>query len=235
MVNNLRVVVAAAGSGSRMESNVNKQYILLQGQPVLSYCIEVLEKSPLVQKIIIVAREQEVKYCQTEIVEKYGYKKVSGVVAGGSERQDSVFQGLQALGSDTEWAAVQDGARPFLTAELLENLVEAAVIYGAAVPGIMMRDTLKTVDQESLVVQTLERGAIAAVQTPQVFNYQKLLGAYKQALRDNYYGTDDASLFEKYAGPVKVIKGDTANIKITHPQDLIWAEAILNARRDHRL
>lgn len=235
MVNNLRVVVAAAGSGSRMESNVNKQYILLQGQPVLSYCIEVLEKSPLVQKIIIVAREQEVKYCQTEIVEKYGYKKVSGVVAGGSERQDSVFQGLQALGSDTEWAAVQDGARPFLTAELLENLVEAAVIYGAAVPGIMMRDTLKTVDQESLVVQTLERGAIAAVQTPQVFNYQKLLGAYKQALRDNYYGTDDASLFEKYAGPVKVIKGDTANIKITHPQDFIWAEAILNARRDHRL
>lgn len=235
MVNNLRVVIAAAGTGSRMESKVNKQYILLNNQPILTYCIEVLEKSPLVEKIIIVAHPQEVKYCKTEIVEKYGYQKVSGVIAGGSQRQESVFQGLKALDADTMWVAVQDGARPFLTADLLESLVNAAVKYGAAIPGIMMRDTIKTVDQAGYVTNTLMRASIVAAQTPQVFNYQKLLEAYKQAGQDNFYGTDDAALFEKYAGPVKVIKGDTDNIKITHPQDLIWAEAILTGRQNHRL
>ncbi|NLB53988.1 MAG: 2-C-methyl-D-erythritol 4-phosphate cytidylyltransferase [Syntrophomonadaceae bacterium] len=235
MDNNLRVVVAAAGSGRRMGSKVKKQYLLLDHKPILSYCIEVLENSPLVEKIIIVAHPQEVEYCKKEIAEKYGYQKVDQVVAGGPERQDSVYEGLKVLGSDTVWAAVQDGARPFLTAELLKNLFEAAVIYGAAIPGIMAGDTLKKIDQEGMVVQTLARSTIAAVQTPQVFDYHKLMSAYERALQDNFHATDDAALYEKYAGPVKVINGDPANIKITHPQDLLWAEAVINARKNHRV
>lgn len=235
MDDNLRVVVAAAGSGKRMGNNVNKQYILLDGQPVLSYCIEVLEKSPLVQDIVIVAREHEVAFCQREIVLKYGFRKVKAVIAGGPERQDSVLNGLQALGDDTVWVAVQDGARPFLSEPLLARLVEAAKEFGAAVPGVILHDTIKSVDDELFVMQTLERGTIAAVQTPQVFDYLKLLEAYRKARQDSFYATDDAALYKKYCGPVKVVPGEASNIKLTHPEDLILAEAILKVRREKGL
>ncbi|HNX28101.1 MAG TPA: 2-C-methyl-D-erythritol 4-phosphate cytidylyltransferase [Syntrophomonadaceae bacterium] len=234
MDNNLRVVVAAAGIGKRMESKINKQYILLEDKPLLTYCIEVLEKCSLVQKIVIVAHAWETEYCQKEIIEKYGYMKVSRVVAGGAERQDSVFKGLEALGSDTEWVAVTDGARPFITLDLIEALATAAYLYGAAVPGVLTRDTIKTIDLDSFVMQTLNRTNITAVQTPQVFDYARLFDAYKKAFQDNFYGTDDASIYERYAGSVKVIKGDPNNIKITHPEDLIWAQAIINARRKQK-
>lgn len=229
MDNSLRVVVAAAGTGRRMGGRISKQYLLLDDRPILAHCIEVLQNSPVVEKIVVVADQRELDYCRTEIVEKHRRQKVQAVIAGGRERQDSVYLGLKALGPDTKWVAVHDGARPFLTPQLLYDLYEAAIAYGAAVPGIMPKDTMKEIDQEGLVVRTLERSALAAVQTPQIFDFHKLLQAYEGAWRDNYYGTDDASLFEKYAGRVKVIEGDINNIKITHPQDLVWARAFIKA------
>lgn len=232
MANNLRVVVAAAGSGTRMGNEINKQFISLGGQPVLTYCIEVLEKSPLVQDIVIVVREQEMELCQREIIDKYGFNKVIAVVAGGAERQDSVWKGLQSLGADTAWVAIQDGARPFLSESLLASLVDAAKIHGAAVPGVILHDTIKSVDQEHFVLQTLKRGTIATIQTPQVFDYQRLWQAYKQARQEGFYATDDAALYEKYCGPVKVVASEASNMKLTHPEDIILAEAILKIRRE---
>lgn len=231
MDDNLRVVVAAAGSGKRMGHSLNKQYILLEGQMVLVYCIRALEKSPLVDEIVIVTPEEEREFCQREVVVKHGFKKVKSVIAGGPLRQDSVYNGLQALGADTRWAAIQDGARPFLSEALLERLLAAAQEDGAAIPGIIPADTIKTIDEEALVTRTLKRETLRAVQTPQIFDYQKILTACKKAREDNYYATDDAALYEKYCGPVRVVPGEITNIKLTHPEDLILAEAILRARR----
>lgn len=231
MDDNLRVVVAAAGSGKRMGKSINKQYILLDGQMVLAYCIEALEKNPLVQQIVIVTHPEEIKFCQREIVLKHGFNKIKAVVAGGHHRQDSVFNGLQALGNDTQWVAIQDGARPFLSESLLDRLFAAVKGTGAAVPGIIPADTIKTIDGRSFVSQTLERANLRTIQTPQLFDHQKILTAYKKAGADNYYATDDAALYERYCGPVRVVPGEVSNIKITHPDDLVLAEAILKVRK----
>lgn len=227
MVDNLRVVIAAAGTGTRMGGKINKQYLMLNSRPVLCYSLDVFEQMPLVDEVVIVTQASEIDYCQEQIVHRYGYQKVKNVVAGGQERQDSVLAGLQALPADTDYVAVHDGARPLITEELMQNLLEAAREWGAAIPGVLVRDTLKMVDRDSFVSQTLDRSVVTAIQTPQIFQYQELCRAYEYAYRDGLLGTDDASLFEVYVGRVKVVAGSYRNLKITTPEDLIIAEALL--------
>lgn len=229
MANNLRVVIAAAGTGSRMKSNINKQYMLLKGKPVLYYSLHTFNSNDLVDEIVVVAHPDEVDYCQTNIVDKYQFSKVTKVISGGKERQDSVIQGLKNLSNDTDFVAVHDGARPLLTSELIHKIFNEAKIHGAAIPGVPVTDTIKTMDENSFIVKTLDRSSIIAVQTPQIFNYEKLFKAYELALKDNFIGTDDASLYEKYIGPVKLVIGDTNNLKITTPKDLIIAEQLMGA------
>lgn len=227
MVNNLRVVIAAAGTATRMGSKINKQYLLLKSRPVLAYSLDAFEEFDLVDEIVIVANPMEVEYCEKEIVKKYHYKKVSQVVPGGKERQDSVWTGLKHLRSDTDLVAVHDGARPLLSFKLLEDLLVEAEEWGAAIPGVNPTDTLKVVDRDEFVRQTLDRSSVAAIQTPQIFKYNELLSAYNQAYEEGFTATDDASLFETYIGRVKVVKGDYRNIKITTPLDLKIAEVLL--------
>lgn len=227
MLDSFRVIVAAAGSGTRMDSKINKQYLLLNSWPVLKYSLDVFEAFAAVSEIIIVANPKETEYCKEEIVEGFGYKKVSQVIAGGKERQDSVWAGLQQLNANTAYVAIHDGARPLLSPELLANILRGAREWGAAVPGILARDTLKTVDNSSFVGETLDRAKIVSIQTPQIFKYCKLCEAYEKAYAEGFWGTDDASLFEKYVGKVKVIPGDHRNIKITTPDDLIIANGFL--------
>lgn len=227
MADNLRVVIAAAGSGSRMGSKISKQYLQLEGHPVLTYSLKMFEDYAAVDEVIIVAREKDIEYCQKEIIKKYGYRKVSQVVAGGKERQDSVWVGLRQLHQDTDFVAVHDGARPLLTARLLDELLAQARQWGAAIPGVLARDTMKMVDRDGFVSQTLDRSSILAIQTPQVFRFAELWEAYQLARAEGFVSTDDASLFEKYIGRVKVVAGDVNNLKITTPQDLVVAEAIL--------
>ncbi|MGI5879619.1 MAG: 2-C-methyl-D-erythritol 4-phosphate cytidylyltransferase [Syntrophomonadaceae bacterium] len=235
MADNLRVVIAAAGTGSRMGSTVNKQYMLLKNRPILAYSLDSFEQSGLVDEIVVVAKPEEIDYCRKEIVERYQYRKVSKVIAGGRERQDSVWAGLRELyNNQTDYVAVHDGARPLFPSDLLEALFIQAQKWGAAIPGVFARDTLKTVDQDNFVNQTLDRTCIIAVQTPQIFNYSQLYSAYEQALRENFQGTDDAVLFEKYMGRVKVVTGEQANLKITTPEDLIIAESYLESRHIRR-
>lgn len=228
MDNNLRVVLAAAGSGSRMGNKTNKQYLLLKSRPLLTYSLDVLENCDLVDEIIILAHPRELEYCEREIVHKYGYKKVSQVIAGGKERQDSIWNGLKQLGKDTGYVAVHDGARPFITYALIEELLKEAREWGAAIPGVAVKDTLKSIDRDGFVRQTLDRSTIISVQTPQIFNYAELFKAYENAFEEGLLATDDASLFETYIGRVKVVQGDYRNIKITTPEDMVIAESMLS-------
>lgn len=231
MANNLRVVVAAAGKGTRMKSGINKQYMLLNSRPVLSYSLDFFEQMEIVEEIVVITGENELDYCEHEVIRRYNYKKVSAVLPGGKERQDSVLAGLHKLGADTNLVAVHDGARPLLSSGVFFRLVKEAEEWGAAVPGIASKDTLKMVDSQGIVSQTMDRSIIFAVQTPQIFRYAELSAAYQKAYEDNFMGTDDASLFERYIGQVKVVEGDYNNLKITTPEDLVIAEALLKSQR----
>jgi 2-C-methyl-D-erythritol 4-phosphate cytidylyltransferase len=227
MVNNLRVVIAAAGRGSRMKSSTNKQYMLLNSRPILAYSLDFFEKLDVVDEIVVVTGEKDLVYCEREIIKPFKYKKVSAVITGGKERQDSVWAGLRKLGADTKFVAVHDGARPLLSSSVLYRLLEEAEEWGAAIPGIASKDTLKVVDRDDFVRQTLDRTTVYAIQTPQVFKYEELMAAYQQAQEEDFRGTDDASLFEHFIGRVKVVEGDYNNIKITTPGDMLIAEALL--------
>ena len=226
----LAVIIAAAGSGSRMKAKNNKQYMLIAGQPLLRYCLEVFEQGALVQEIIIVARENEVEYCEEYIVRNQGYKKISKIIPGGAHRQDSVWAGLCQLEKHTGLVAVHDGARPFITLELLDKLLEAAKCWGAAVPGRLAVETVKRVDKDLFVEETLDRSALWTVQTPQIFSTQKLRKAYLKGAEEGYRATDDAALYERYIGRVKILPGEENNIKITTPEDIKRAEFILSMR-----
>lgn len=227
MASNLRVVIAAAGKGSRMKSFTNKQYMLLNSRPVLSYSLDFFEKINMVDEIVVVCGVNELEYCQREIIDRFHYSKVSKLLPGGRERQDSVWAGLKELGGDTNLVAVHDGARPLLSSAVFSRLVNEAEKWGAAIPGIISKDTLKVVDRDGFVRQTLDRSSVYAIQTPQIFKYSELLTAYRQSYEDDFRGTDDASLFEHYIGRVKVVEGDYNNLKITTPEDLVTAEALL--------
>jgi len=228
MVNNLRVVIAAAGIGSRMNSKVNKQYIPLKGRPVIAYSLDTFEKIQQVDSIVIVANSNELDYCKNEIVKKYGYQKVTGVIPGGKQRQASVRAGLNYISGSTDFVAVHDGARPLVTSQLVQDLLTEAEKWGAAIPGVLARETLKTVDGDGMVVDTLDRSRIVVVQTPQIFKYDMLLEAYEKAYTEGVSGTDDASIFEKYMGRVRVVNSDNRNMKITTPEDIAVAESLMD-------
>lgn len=227
MADNLRVVIAAAGQGSRMGTKTNKQFIMLNQKPVITYSLDFFEKQDAVDEIVVVTSAKELDFCRNDIIARNKYQKISAVLTGGQQRQDSVWSALQYLGQDTDYVAVHDGARPLLSADVLNRLLEAAEDWGAAIPGVPSRDTIKMINKDSFVRQTLDRNVIYSIQTPQVFKFKELYTAYKYAEEEGFYATDDAALFEKYIGQVKVVEGDYDNIKITTPLDLVIAQTLL--------
>lgn len=224
-------IVLAAGQGKRMNSCTNKQYLLLEGKPILAHTLQTFEDLNLISEVIVVARTDELDFCTHEIVEKYDFKKVSKIVKGGKERQDSVYQGLVAVSVAGGLVLVHDGARPLVTPELVIAAVDKARTGVSAVCAVPMKDTVKEVTLDCMVTKTLSRAALWAVQTPQVFSYAKLVKAHEEARLDNYLGTDDASLLERIGEKVAIVLGLYENIKITTPIDLVLAEAILKGRR----
>lgn len=232
MANNLRVVIAAAGQGSRMGTKTNKQFIILNNKPVITYSLDFFEKQQVVDEIIVVTSAKELDFCRHEIIEKNHYQKVSAVLVGGQQRQDSVWAALQYLDHDTDFVAVHDGARPLLSADVLKRLLSEAEEWGAAIPGVASRDTIKMVNKDSFVRQTLDRNVIYSIQTPQVFEFKELFQAYKLAYEEGFYATDDSALFEKYIGQVKVVEGDYNNLKITTPLDLMVVQSLLSRTND---
>ena len=227
----IAAIVAAAGLGVRMGNSTPKPYLLLAGKPILAHTLGAFEKIKEVQEVTLVVHPEELDYCQDKVISPYGFKKVLRLVPGGKERQDSVYNALKALKheDDLEIVLVHDGVRPFITGEQVRRVIQAARSHGGAVLGLPAQDTLKTVNAEGEVRQTLERRDIWQIQTPQAFRKELLLRAHQRALEDNFIGTDDSVLLERMGVKVQIVPGSTRNLKITTPDDLVMAEALYHA------
>ena len=226
-------IVLAAGRGSRMKSKIQKQYLLLKGKPVLYYALKAFEES-FIDEIILVTGEEEIEYCRKEIVEKYGFTKVSHIVTGGKERYHSVFCGLQAL-TDCDYVFIHDGARPFVTEQILERAYETVQKEHACVVGMPVKDTIKLADENGFAKETPRRDLLWMIQTPQVFSYALVKTAYasflereQELLAQGIKMTDDAMVVETFTDTgIRLVEGSYENIKITTPEDLRIAEALL--------
>ena len=224
-------IVLAAGQGKRMNSTVKKQYLLIEGKPVLYYALQAFEES-FVDEVILVTQEEDIQYCKTEIVEKYHFNKVTQIVAGGKERYHSVANGLKRIDKDSV-VFIHDGARPFITQEILERAKQAVNEFGACVVGMPVKDTIRIINSEGLAESTPNRQRVWAMQTPQAFKgeiicecYQRLIEQEKEILQKGIQITDDAMVVELFADiPIKIIEGDYKNIKITTPEDIQIAES----------
>ncbi len=213
-----------------MQSPTAKQFLLLGGKPVLAQTIAVFEACPAVDEIFVIAPQDEMAKVQTDIVEKYHYKKVLKVVQGGRRRQQSVWNGLRAIKSDCSWVVVHDGVRPLINPQLIEAGMLEARQTGAAIVAVPARDTVKRLAPGGKL-QTLPREEIWLAQTPQIFEFSLLCQAHQKAIQDKFTGTDDASLVERLGHPVSLISGDYRNIKITTPEDLTIAETLIKKEK----
>lgn len=221
-------VVPAAGSASRMEG-VDKLRAELGGVPVLARTLTALEQCPLIDEIVVVTREEQIGWV-AELARSYGISKLNTVVRGGADRAESVELGLKALSEGVELAAVHDGARPFVSPQVLEEVILTARRTGAAVPAVAVKDTIKEAE-DGIVVQTLERSRLWAVQTPQVINADLLRGALQYCREEGIAVTDDCSAVEAMGKEVSLTHGEYENIKITTPIDLALGEAILSCQQ----
>lgn len=221
-------IVPAAGRGARMGTAVRKQYLCLEGIPVIGRTLRVLADCPLIHDIVLVTGPGEESYCHTEIVERLHIHKVAAIVPGGNERQESVYNGLLALSADTDIVVIHDGARPLLRQSDLTAVLNAAEAYGAATLAVPVKDTVKLSDSHEFVADTLPRQFLWLIQTPQAFRCQLIIEAHRRAIECGYTGTDDAALVEKLRQPVKIVAGSYDNLKITTPEDLLIAAALIN-------
>jgi len=229
--NQVIALIPAAGVGTRMSSNKAKQFIDLCGKPILAVTLNHFQECNLVDKIVVVVNEDAVDYCNREIVDKYEQSKVLKVIAGGERRQDSVRKGLEAVGDLCKWVIIHDGVRPLVTTELIEKVIKAAKRFRAAITGLPVKETVKELDDQGMVLQSVQRSNLWLTQTPQIFQYEDLMRAHQKALDNGWEeATDDAFLVEKMGIPVRIIKGEENNIKITTPQDLDIARFLISKK-----
>jgi len=220
-------VIPAAGSGKRMGLEKSKLFIKLAEIPIIVRTLAVFEKDSWCDSIVLVVAAAD-RLEMEKLVEQYGLLKVAAIVTGGPERQHSVFAGLKAV-RNSQIVVVHDGARPFIQIEKIHDVVLAAEKYGAAVLGVPVNDTIKYVHHNK-VIETPERKYLRAIQTPQAFYYDLLNDAHLAANREQFIGTDDATLVERIGHAVAVVPGDYLNIKITTREDLIFARGILHTQ-----
>ncbi len=226
-------IVLAGGRGKRMNSAVPKQFLTIQDKPVLYYSLKAFEDS-FIDSIILVASEDDKEYCRKEIVEKYRFHKIEKIVSGGKERYHSVLNGIKAA-EECDYIFIHDGARPFVTLDMLQRLYECVTECNACVAGMPVKDTIKIADEDGYIATTPKRDLVWMIQTPQVFSYELIKKAYLLLEKDEYslieQGisiTDDAMVVETLLGEkVKLVEGDYRNIKITTPEDMRVAEGFL--------
>ena len=226
-------IVLAAGRGRRMGTKTAKQYLELQGKPVLAYALEVFEQSSVIDDILLITGEDHIDYCKKEICKKYGIKKVSAVAPGGKERYESVWKALCILKErgQSGYVMIHDGARPFLTEDILERVYRQVQTYKACVVGMPVKDTIKLIDKAGQITESPDRSFVWQAQTPQAFAIPLIIEAFeKQMKEDCSHITDDAMVVERRMGvPVYMVEGSYRNIKITTPEDLMIAQALLRA------
>lgn len=231
-------IVLAGGRGSRMNSDIPKQYMVVKGYPVLYYALKTFEDS-FMDEIILVTGKEEVEYCRKEIVDRYGIHKVHAIVPGGKERYDSVFAGLQQIAEMNKgqfqdiYVYIHDGARACINAEILNSCRSDVEMYQACVAAVPVKDTIKIVDQNGFAVSTPSRDTLWQVQTPQSFRFDIVYEAYRKMMQANEQLsiTDDAMVVEHYANiPVKMTKSAYTNIKITTQDDIMLVEQIIKTQ-----
>ena len=223
------VVIVAAGTGSRMNMGINKQFIKLEGKEIIAYTIEKFYNNSNIEDIVVVVKEDESEFFKKEILDKYNFKNVK-IAYGGKERQDSVYNGLKLLDEKCDVVLIHDGARPFVSDKIIDKSIEEAKEHKAIVVGVPVKDTIKVIDNDKNIVDTPNRCVLWAVQTPQTFDYNILIDAYKDAFKNKFYGTDDAMLVERIGYKVKMLEGSYNNIKITTQEDLNIGSQILRVQ-----
>lgn len=231
-------IVPAAGLGKRFGEEKNKPFYPLMDKPLIVWALEKLQEADEIIEIIPVLKEEDLILCG-EIVEKYNITKVRRIVPGGKERQESVYNGMKMLDDNTSVVVIHDGARPLIEGDFIKRAITGLKDYDGVVVAVPVKDTIKEAgrqrsavsgqqsEEDIIVERTLNRNVLWAVQTPQVFHFNKIKEAYEKAIADKYYATDDAALIEHYGGRVKIVMGSYRNIKITTPEDILIAEALL--------
>ncbi len=229
-------IILAAGSSTRMGEVGSKQMLALSGMPVIARTLRTFDASPLIDEIILVAKESELDL-YPPLIERYGFTKIKAIIPGGDSRGDSVMCGFRAVSDCAKYVAIHDGARCLLTPQMLEAVHQKACRHDAAIAATRAIDTIKLADKSGFITETLDRDLIWQAQTPQIFATKVFTAAAYTALEAEFSATDDASLVERIAHPVKLVECGRDNIKITTPDDLPRAEGILAARRaaaEHR-
>ncbi len=220
-------IIAGGGRGVRMGKSINKQFLEISSKPIIAHTIDKFVRCKLIDDIILTIPVDWIEFVKQEIIGKYNFKKVKHIAGGGINRQASVFNALQYIENRTSLVAVHDAVRPFVQIEHIEKLIAKAEEFGAAILAVPVQDTIKIVSR-GIVEKTLKRDELWKVQTPQVFRKELIFEAYETIGELNFVATDDASLVERLGYRVYVVKGDEANIKITRPVDLHFAEYLIN-------
>jgi 2-C-methyl-D-erythritol 4-phosphate cytidylyltransferase len=224
-------LVPAAGRGLRMGGSVPKQFLSIGGEPLIVQSLRVFQAASVIDQIVLAVPSADIEYCEKEIVTRHRFTKVTRVVAGGAERQDSVRCALAQIPSDTEIVLIHDAVRPFVTQRMIEEVVAAARKEGAAIIALPMRDTVKQVRKDGMVERTVDRSPLWLAQTPQAFRRDWIETAHRKGQIEGIQATDDSFLVEWLGHSVAVVEGSGENIKVTRPEDMVIGEAILAARR----
>jgi len=221
-------IIVSAGKGKRMNRATPKQYLLLQGVPILGHTVLAFDHCALVDQIILVVPETDIAFCRDQLLPDLKIETPVQILAGGKRRQDSAYNGILSIDDTSGIVIIHDGVRPLIQPRLISRCIQKAETQGACVAGIPLHDTLKSVVNENQIRQTILRDGLWLAQTPQTFQYRLILGAHETALRDGFEATDDASLVERLGIPVSMIMGSTYNFKITTQEDLVLANAFFS-------
>ncbi|MEK6583107.1 MAG: 2-C-methyl-D-erythritol 4-phosphate cytidylyltransferase [Nitrospirota bacterium] len=243
-------IVPAAGLGKRFGQDNNKTFQALLDKPIVIWVLEALECVDDIEEIIPVFKKDDMEQ-GLALIERFRISKVKRVASGGKERQDSVFNGLNLAGKKASVVLIHDGVRPLIEKSVIEESIKQLKDCDGVIVGVLPKDTIKEVsgqserpsaetrigrsagsnrEKENIIKKTLNRNVLRAIQTPQVFKYSALMQAYKKAMAEKFYSTDDSAIVERYGGKVKVIMGSYTNIKVTTPEDLAIAEMLLKKR-----
>ncbi len=231
-------IITAAGKGTRLKSNISKQFLSLYGKPILAHTLDTFQKASAVDQIYLVVSKDYYDFCNNQILKKFNYSKVKKTIFGGKTRQQSVYNALIELPEDAKTVTVHDGVRPLVTSEEVSGIIQMLTQENqkdVRIKGIIMAapacETIKKVVHDDLIDRTIQRDMVWHAQTPQVFFYPVIIKAHKWARRRKFVGTDDASLVERLGHRVKIFRGRHENIKITTPMDLFLAELIMRENR----